>query len=58
MAHGDHLKYQAKPKAGRQTLFRLTSYLVCDRLLLSVIGVLMIWTANKVTTKLGEDGLF
>ena len=31
MAHGDHLKYQAKPKAGRQTLFRLTSYLVCDR---------------------------
>ena len=27
MAHGDHLKYQAKPKAGRQTLFRLTSYL-------------------------------
>ena len=32
MAHGDHLKYQAKPKAGRQTLFRLTSYLVCDRL--------------------------
>ena len=34
MAHGDHLKYQAKPKAGRQTLFRLTSYLaviVCHR---------------------------
>ena len=42
MAHGDHLKYQAKPKAGRQTLFRLTSYLVCDRLLLSVIGVLIV----------------
>ena len=42
MAHGDHLKYQAKPKAGRQTLFRLTSYLVCDRLLLSVIGVLFV----------------
>ena len=38
MAHGDHLKYQAKPKAGRQTLFRLTSYLVCDRLYVAALG--------------------
>ena len=42
MAHGDHLKYQAKPKAGRQTLFRLTSYLVCDRMLLVLIGILLV----------------
>ena len=27
-------------------------------LLKSVIGVVMICTANKITTKLGEDGLF
>lgn len=42
MAHRDHLKYQAKPKAGRQTLFRLTSYLVCDRMLLVLIGILLV----------------
>lgn len=38
MAHGDHLKYQAKPRAGKQTLLRLASYLVCDRMLLVLIG--------------------
>lgn len=42
MAHGEHLKYQAKPKAGRQTLLRLSAYLVCDRLLLLVIGLLIV----------------
>lgn len=42
MAHGDHLKYQAKPRAGKQTLCRLVSYLVCDRLLLAVIGLLIV----------------
>lgn len=42
MAHGDHLKYQAKPRAGKQTLFRLVAYLVCDRLLLAVIGLLIV----------------
>lgn len=36
------MKYQAKPKAGRQTLFRLTSYLVCDRMLLVLIGILLV----------------
>ena len=33
-------------------------YTTAVGLLKSVIGVVMIWTANKVTTKLGEDGLF
>lgn len=42
MAHGDHLKYQARPKAGKRTLIRLVAYLVCDRMLLVVIGVLIV----------------
>lgn len=42
MAHGEHLKYQAKPKAGKRTLLRLTSYLVCDRILLIAIGMLIV----------------
>ncbi len=42
MAHGGHLKYQAKPKAGKRTLFRLASYLVCDRILLIAIGILIV----------------
>lgn len=42
MAHGDHLKYNAKPKEARRTLFRLISYLSCDRRLLFVIGFLII----------------
>lgn len=42
MAHGDHLKYNAKPQAGRKTLFRLASYLVCDRALLIVVAALII----------------
>lgn len=42
MAHGDHLKYQARPKAGKRTLIRLAAYLVCDRMLLVVIGVLIV----------------
>ena len=33
-------------------------YTTAIGLLKSVIGVVMIWAANKVTTKLGEDGLF
>lgn len=42
MAHGNHLKYQARPKAGKRTLIRLAAYLVCDRMLLVVIGVLIV----------------
>lgn len=42
MAHGEHLKYQAKPKAGKRTLVRLAAYLVCDRMLLVVIGILIV----------------
>lgn len=42
MAHGDHPKYQARPKAGKRTLIRLAAYLVCDRMLLVVIGVLIV----------------
>lgn len=42
MAHGEHLKLTAKPQAGRKTFRRLASYLVCDRALLIVIGVLIL----------------
>ena len=36
------MKYQARPKAGKRTLIRLAAYLVCDRMLLVVIGVLIV----------------
>lgn len=42
MAHGDHLKYNAKAKEGKKTFFRLISYLSCDKRLLLVIGFLII----------------
>lgn len=42
MAHGDHLKYNAKAKEGKKTFFRLVSYLSCDKRLLFVIGFLII----------------
>lgn len=42
MAHGDHLKYSGKPKAGKKTFLRLISYVACDRRLLIVIGVLIV----------------
>ncbi len=42
MAHGDHLKYNAKPKETKKTFFRLISYLSYDRRLLFVIGFLII----------------
>lgn len=42
MAHGDHLKYNAKAKEGKKTFFRLISYLSCDKRLLFVIGFLII----------------
>ncbi|WP_455639607.1 ABC transporter ATP-binding protein [Parabacteroides sp.] len=42
MAHGEHLKYNAKPKEVKKTFFRLISYLSCDRRLLFVIGFLII----------------
>ncbi|MCC8172808.1 MAG: ABC transporter ATP-binding protein/permease [Parabacteroides sp.] len=42
MAHNEHLKYNAKPQAGKKTFLRLAGYLVHDRLLLAVIGVLII----------------
>ena len=42
MAHGDHLKYNAKAKEGKKTFFRLVSYLSCDKRLLFIIGFLII----------------
>ena len=39
MAHGDHLKYSGKPKAGKKTFLRLISYVACDRRLLIVISI-------------------
>lgn len=42
MAHGEQLKYNAKPQTGKRTFFRLVGYLVCDRGLLAVIGVLIV----------------
>lgn len=42
MAHGDHLRYSGKPKAGKKTFLRLISYVACDRRLLIVIGVLIV----------------
>lgn len=42
MAHNDHLKHTGKPRQGRKTLFRLLSYLACDKGLLFVIGFLII----------------
>ncbi|MFR6203297.1 MAG: ABC transporter ATP-binding protein [Bacteroides fragilis] len=42
MAHGDHLKYSGKPKAGKKTFLRLISYVACDRRLLIMIGVLIV----------------
>ena len=48
------------PYVYRQSFMTGTNfgYTTAIGLLKSVIGVVMIWTANKVTTKLGEDGLF
>ena len=37
MAHGDHLKENAKPREGKKTFFRLILYLSCDKRLLFVI---------------------
>ena len=42
MAHGDSLKYDSKPQAGKKIFRRLTAYLVCDRRLLIIIGLLII----------------
>lgn len=42
MGHNDHLKLNAKPQQTGKTLRRLASYLVCDRILLVVIGVLIV----------------
>lgn len=42
MGHHDHLKYNSKPRSAGKTFCRLVSYLVCDRLLLIVIGVLIV----------------
>lgn len=42
MGHHDHLKYNSKPQSAGKTFRRLVSYLVCDRLLLIVIGVLIV----------------
>lgn len=42
MAHGNQMRYHAKPQAGRKTFFRLMSYLASDRLLLLLIGFLII----------------
>lgn len=42
MAHNEHLKYNAKPQAGKKTFLRLAGYLTRDRLLLAVIGLLIL----------------
>lgn len=42
MAHNEHLKYNAKPQAGKKTFLRLAGYLTHDRLLLAVIGLLIL----------------
>lgn len=42
MGHNSHLKYNSKPQSAGKTFRRLVSYLVCDRLLLIVIGVLIV----------------
>lgn len=42
MAHGKHLKYQEKPRAEKKVFFRLISYVVCDKLLLMLIGILIV----------------
>lgn len=42
MAHNEHLKYNAKPLAGKKTFLRLAGYLTHDRLLLAVIGLLIL----------------
>lgn len=42
MAHNEHLKYNAKPRGSKKAFLRLTTYLVCDRLLLILVGILII----------------
>ncbi|WP_165021025.1 ABC transporter ATP-binding protein [Dysgonomonas sp. ZJ279] len=42
MGHSSHLKQHEKPIHARKTLFRLMSYLSCDKSLLFVIGFLII----------------
>lgn len=42
MGHSSHLKQHEKPVHARKTLFRLMSYLSCDKSLLFVIGFLII----------------
>lgn len=42
MAHGDSLKYHAKPQASRKTFLRLLAYLASEHGLLILIGILII----------------
>lgn len=42
MAHNDHLKYNSHPLATGKTFRRLVSYVVCNRTLLVLIGVLIV----------------
>ena len=42
MAYGKHLKYQEEPRAEKKVFFRLISYVVCDKLLLMLIGILIV----------------
>lgn len=42
MAHGEHLKYNAKPQAGKKTFMRLATYLARERGLLTVTGLLIV----------------
>lgn len=42
MAHGDRYKSSGKPQQGKKTFLRLVSYLVCEKSLLFIIGVLII----------------
>lgn len=42
MAHNDHLKYDSHPRTTGKTFRRLVSYVVCNRTLLVLIGVLIV----------------
>lgn len=42
MGHSNHLKQHEKPVEARKTLFRLMSYLSCDKRLLYIIGFLIV----------------
>lgn len=52
MAHSDRYKNLDKPKMGRKTFFRLAGYLLKDRSMLMVIGILIV--VSIITSLLGS----